>query len=159
MAHPSSWWKSAESSFLTDKVARCETNHSPPSSVEVKNIWSYTSAHSHAFMARTGTKLLCFYRHTKKSPAIVFAVFHSWFSFLFGILNQTHFVRLILFLFQSIIILLWLNLFIKIIKCLIITYIHIYILCCINIFTLTLRNGSTNIAKKARTYSTCFSSR
>jgi hypothetical protein len=38
----------------------CETNHSPPSSVEVKNEWSYTSTPQYVFMAWYFVK----HRHT-----------------------------------------------------------------------------------------------
>jgi hypothetical protein len=33
----------------------CTTNHSPPSSTEIKNDWSCDSIHPHAFMPCTGT--------------------------------------------------------------------------------------------------------
>jgi hypothetical protein len=33
------------------KLPGSEADHSPPSSAEVKNAWSYTSTHQYAFMA------------------------------------------------------------------------------------------------------------
>jgi hypothetical protein len=33
------------------KRPECEADHSPPSSVEVKNAWSYTSTPQYVFMA------------------------------------------------------------------------------------------------------------
>jgi hypothetical protein len=53
-----SWWRPGI--FLFTTVSRMalgvkqpgrETDHSPPSSAEVKNVWSYTSAPQYTFMA------------------------------------------------------------------------------------------------------------
>jgi hypothetical protein len=37
-------------------VPECEADHEPPSSVEVKNAWSYTSTSQHAIMAWCSVK-------------------------------------------------------------------------------------------------------
>jgi hypothetical protein len=42
-AHPASYPIGTRGSFPKGKVARREADHSPPSSAEVKNAWSYTS--------------------------------------------------------------------------------------------------------------------
>jgi hypothetical protein len=45
-------------SFLGVKRQRCEVDHSPPSSAEVRNEWSYTSTPPYIFMACIGTTFL-----------------------------------------------------------------------------------------------------
>jgi hypothetical protein len=42
-AHPASYPMGAEGSFPEVKRPRCEADHSPQSSAEVMNVWSYTS--------------------------------------------------------------------------------------------------------------------
>jgi hypothetical protein len=42
-AHPASYPMGTGGSFTGDKVPGREADHSPPSSAEVKNAWSYTS--------------------------------------------------------------------------------------------------------------------
>jgi hypothetical protein len=43
-AHPASYSMGTGGSFSEGKLPGLETDHSPPSSAEVKNAWSYTSA-------------------------------------------------------------------------------------------------------------------
>jgi hypothetical protein len=58
---PSCLFNGYSGSFPGVKQPEGEGDHSPPTSAEVQNEWSYTSAHPYAFMARTGTNLLyCF---------------------------------------------------------------------------------------------------
>jgi hypothetical protein len=42
-AHPASYPMDTRGSFPESKAAESEADHSPPSSTEVKNAWSYTS--------------------------------------------------------------------------------------------------------------------
>jgi hypothetical protein len=42
-AHPASYPIGTGIYFPGGKAAGCEVEHSPPSSAEVKNVWSYTS--------------------------------------------------------------------------------------------------------------------
>jgi hypothetical protein len=42
-SHPAFYAVGTRGSFSGIKVAGCEADHSPPSSVEVKNVWNYTS--------------------------------------------------------------------------------------------------------------------
>jgi hypothetical protein len=52
--------------FLEVKLAGCEVNHSPPSSAEAKNDWSYASTFQYTFMTCTGTALpaICVHQAT-----------------------------------------------------------------------------------------------
>jgi len=43
LAHPASYLMVTVGTFAEGKAARHEADHSPPSSAEVKNAWSYTS--------------------------------------------------------------------------------------------------------------------
>jgi hypothetical protein len=49
--HPASYPMGTRDSFSGSKAARCEADHSPPSSAEVKNSWSYTSTPQYVFVA------------------------------------------------------------------------------------------------------------
>jgi hypothetical protein len=42
-AHPASYPTGTRGSFLGGKAAGREAHHSPPSSAEVKSVWTYTS--------------------------------------------------------------------------------------------------------------------
>jgi hypothetical protein len=55
-AHPASYPMSARALSLGVKRSERETHHLPPSSVEVKNTWSYTSTTQYAFMAWCSVK-------------------------------------------------------------------------------------------------------
>jgi hypothetical protein len=55
-AHPASYPMGTRGSFLGVKRPRREADHSPPSSAEVKNAWSYTSTPQYAFMAWCSVK-------------------------------------------------------------------------------------------------------
>jgi hypothetical protein len=48
--HPPIWWV-PEALYLGVKRSRRKSDYSPPSSAEVKNMWSYTSTSQYAFMA------------------------------------------------------------------------------------------------------------
>jgi hypothetical protein len=50
-AHSASYPMGTRVSFPVVKRPERETDHSPPSSVEVKNAWSYTSTSQYVFMA------------------------------------------------------------------------------------------------------------
>jgi hypothetical protein len=50
VAHPASYPMGTKGSFPGGKAAGAWTDHSPPSSAEVKNVWSYTSIHPYVFM-------------------------------------------------------------------------------------------------------------
>jgi hypothetical protein len=50
-AHPASYPVGTRGSFPSGKWPGCEADHSPPSSAEVNNAWSYTSTPQYAFMA------------------------------------------------------------------------------------------------------------
>jgi hypothetical protein len=50
-AHPASYPAATEGSFPGVKRLGREANHSPPSSTEIKNAWSYTSIPLYVFMA------------------------------------------------------------------------------------------------------------
>jgi hypothetical protein len=50
-AHPASYPMGTEGSFSGIKRPGRETDHSPPSSAEVKNTWSYTFTLSYVFTA------------------------------------------------------------------------------------------------------------
>jgi hypothetical protein len=50
-AHPASYPMGTRGSFPGGKAAGCEGDHSPPSSAEVKNAWSYTSTSPYVFIA------------------------------------------------------------------------------------------------------------
>jgi hypothetical protein len=50
-AHPASYPMGTRGSYPGGKAAGREADHSPPSSAEVKNAWSYTSTPQYAFMA------------------------------------------------------------------------------------------------------------
>jgi hypothetical protein len=56
-AHPSSYPMGNRGSFRGVKRPGREADHSPPSSAEVKNAWSYTSTPQYAFMA------WCLFKH------------------------------------------------------------------------------------------------
>jgi hypothetical protein len=49
--HPASYPMGTSDSFPGVKLPGHEADHSPPSSAEVKNAWSYTSTHQYVFMA------------------------------------------------------------------------------------------------------------
>jgi hypothetical protein len=49
-AHAASYPRVPGSLSLEIKWPRCEADHSPPSSAEVKNAWSYTSSRQYAFV-------------------------------------------------------------------------------------------------------------
>jgi hypothetical protein len=49
--HPASYLTGTSGSFPGGKAAGHEADHSPPSSAEVKNAWSYTSTPQYVFMA------------------------------------------------------------------------------------------------------------
>jgi hypothetical protein len=50
-AHPVSYPIGTRGCCLGGESAGCEADHSPPSSAEVKNVWSYTSTPQYVFMA------------------------------------------------------------------------------------------------------------
>jgi hypothetical protein len=50
-AHPASYPMGTRGSFSGEKRPGREADHSPPSSAEAKNAWSYTSTPPYAFMA------------------------------------------------------------------------------------------------------------
>jgi hypothetical protein len=50
-AHQVSYPMGTTNSFPGIKRPGCEANHSPPTSVEFKNAWSYTSTLPHVFMS------------------------------------------------------------------------------------------------------------
>jgi len=50
-AHPASYPMGTTESFLGVKQLGCKHDHSPPSSAEVKNVWSYTATPPYVFMA------------------------------------------------------------------------------------------------------------
>jgi hypothetical protein len=50
LAHPASYPMGARGSFPGGKRQGREADHSPPSSAEVNNVWSYTSTPQYAFM-------------------------------------------------------------------------------------------------------------
>jgi hypothetical protein len=51
-AHPAPYPMGTEDSFPRVNRPEREADHSPPSSVEVKNVWRYTSTPQYVFMAR-----------------------------------------------------------------------------------------------------------
>jgi hypothetical protein len=55
-AHPASYPMGTRALFLGVKQLGCEADHSPPSSAEVKNVWSCTSTPQYAFMAWCSVK-------------------------------------------------------------------------------------------------------
>ena len=46
--------------FEAEKARGLDSDHSSPSSAEVKNVWSYTSSRLYTFMATTGNYFLIF---------------------------------------------------------------------------------------------------
>jgi hypothetical protein len=50
-AHSASYTKGSRGLSLGVKRLELEADHSPPSSAEIKNAWSYTSTPQHAFIA------------------------------------------------------------------------------------------------------------
>ena len=46
--------------FGAEMAKEHDSDHSSPSSAEVKNVWSYTSSRLYTFMARTGNYFLIF---------------------------------------------------------------------------------------------------
>jgi hypothetical protein len=58
LAYPAFCSVDTRAAFPKVKWWPCDADHSPPSSAEVKNEWSYTSIHPHAFMVCSGKTLL-----------------------------------------------------------------------------------------------------
>jgi hypothetical protein len=68
-AHPASYPRGTRGFFLGGKAEGREADHSPPSSVEIKNAWSYTSSPQRVFMA------WCLVKHRDNFTFYLFTVY------------------------------------------------------------------------------------